>query len=165
MKSILFTLIIIFGLTGFVQAKHDVSKVVAFINHNHTLNVPKSLYDKGILTVYNVDEFEDAELSLSAMLQQEVLRKTSPSKLQTLTEAQLATLYQNAFQMVSKKPQYKAVVSTLEQSSESLMQLAFYDIKALPAVVVNDKYVLYGVSDVNKALKKVHHFIRAQDDE
>ncbi len=146
------TTLLLMTAIPFITVAQNVNKVLVFTNHNQTIIAPKSLYDKGIITIHNVDEFVDAETSLNTLLEAQAKKLTTPNIYANMNEKQLMDLYQKAYHKAAKRPQYAQIITQLETSSLGLVQLQAYDIKALPAIVVNDQVVIYGYSNIGDAL-------------
>ena len=138
-------------LSCVTQAK-DIEKVVVFTDNTTDITMSVALFDANVVTQYNLDLFQDSDDTLNRLVHAKAKSMTTPNMYAQMRQQGLMELYQEAFQKVQKDPEYSKVMTQLRHGATAMMMMVQYDIKALPAIVINDEAVLYGVTNVDQAI-------------
>jgi integrating conjugative element protein (TIGR03757 family) len=97
------------------------------------------------VVVYNMDSMERSEKKLTALVK---------SKVPTgVKQKDIAIAYQEAFSEILNGPQWPEIYSEIERSSAPVEYAMRLKIKKLPAIVINDKSIIYGVYSVKEAVQ------------
>lgn len=138
-------------LSCVVQAK-NIEKVVVFTDNTTDFTMSVALFDSNVVTEYNLDMFQDADDTLNRLVQAKAKSMTTPSHYARMRQEGLMDLYQKAFFEVQKSSEFEQTVTQLRHGATAMMMMVQYDIQALPAIVINDDAVLYGVTNVDQAI-------------
>lgn len=138
-------------LSCITQAK-DIDKVVLFTDNATDITMSVALFDANIVTEYNLDLFQDSDDTLNRLVHAKAKDMTTPNMYAQMRQQGLMELYHEAFQRVQKEPEFSKVMTQLRHGATAMMMMVQYDIQALPAIVINDEAVLYGVTNVDQAI-------------
>lgn len=97
------------------------------------------------VVVYNMDTMERSEKKLTALVKSRV-----PADVK---QKDIAIAYQQAFSEILNGPQWSEIYSEIERSSAPVEYAMRLKIKKLPAIVINDKAIIYGVSSLKEAVQ------------
>ena len=97
------------------------------------------------LTVFNLDDLTRAEQRLTL-----AVRKKLPNNVKA---SNVTAAYRNAFSEILNSTDWAIVNSDLRASTEPLEMAMRLTIKKVPAIVLNDKYIIYGVSSLKDAIE------------
>lgn len=129
-----------------------VENVKVFTNNNHRLLARGWLRTSVKLNIFNLDDLTTLENELTRLVQSQIARTHSVKTLSNMPEKQQIDAYSVAFSKIQDRDDVKSLIRQLENASLSQLYLNIYQIKALPAIVINDKFVMYGYSDLHSAL-------------
>lgn len=124
-------MLLILGNTLLVSANYAYSNTLIFTDHTHPV------INTGNYPVFYLDGPTQIEAKLSEGLSNDPV-EAKQQALKRIQDSQMQQALINAYQGVNKAWQL--------------------GITKLPAVVVNERYVVYGVSDVNQAMQLVKEY-------
>lgn len=94
---------------------------------------------------HNLDAKEHAERKLTTLVKSKV--DVAPRK-SSVKEA-----YMSAFSDIQNGPQWNAIYKEIVASAEPEEKAVRYGIKKIPAIVINESYILYGIHSLNEAIR------------
>lgn len=74
------------------------------------------------------------------------------------TDISLSSNYQMAFNKLTKTHHWKSLYKDFEKSGLGVSKAVRLNVQKVPAIVINDNYVVYGTYDVNKAVSLYRNF-------
>lgn len=94
---------------------------------------------------HNLDAKEHSERKLTTLVKSkfEAVPKKSGVK----------ETYISAFSDIQNGPQWNAIYQEIVASAEPEEKAVRYGIKKIPAIVINDKYILYGIHSLKEAIR------------
>jgi hypothetical protein len=122
-----------------------VSTIRIFLNDSITVTNDLRENVRISIAVYNMDLMEKTEQKLTNLVRSKV-----PAN---LAVNDIPNAYKEAFSEVLNGPQWKEIYYEIETSSAPVEYALRYKIKKLPAIVINDKYILYGVTSLAESIK------------
>lgn len=131
-----------------------ISNIKIFVNNDTPVVAADWLLKLKILSTYNLDRLVEIENTVNETVMASLATKFG-DKFSSLSDEKKMDLYMSEFQsLIRHSALIKRSLSDLEEASVSHLLMYAFQIKALPAIVVNDNTVLYGYSNVNRALNK-----------
>ena len=97
-----------------------------------------------VVKVYNMDDVARAQDRLAEI----VSRRVSPSAVKVNPEE----AHREAFQQILNSPEWDKIHADIGASTEGAEKAMRYDVKKLPAVLFNERFVVYGVSSLREAM-------------
>jgi integrating conjugative element protein (TIGR03757 family) len=94
--------------------------------------------------VFNLDELERSENKLTLEVRKRITSNITPGTAQKAYEA--------AFSELLNSPDWKPIYRSLQRSTEPQEMAMRLGITKVPAIVLDDKYIIYGVADYLAAL-------------
>ncbi|QFT57051.1 DUF1525 domain-containing protein [Microbulbifer sp. THAF38] len=94
---------------------------------------------------HNLDAKEHSERKLKTLVKSKV---DEVPKRGSVKEA-----YLSAFSDIQNGPQWNAIYQEIVASTEPEERAVRYGIKKIPAIVINDKYILYGIHSLEEAIR------------
>lgn len=137
-----------------IAQMNRISSVKVFINNDTPVVAAEWLLNRDIVLTYNLDALVEIENSVNEMLMFAMTRKYG-NKLDTMSEKDKMNAYSAEFNLLlNNSDSLRNRLTQLEKASASHLLMYAFQIKALPAFVINDDTVLYGYSSINEALEK-----------
>lgn len=134
---------ILFLLTGndCLANKHSLK---IFVTDSSPVNFPTKEEISIGFRVFNLDELERSENKLTQEVRKRITSEISPGNAQKA--------YETAFSELLNSPDWKPIYRSLQRSTEPQEMAMRLGIKKVPAFVLDDKYIIYGVEDYLAAL-------------
>lgn len=122
-----------------------IANVRVFVNDSIIVenDLPPGSYIPVVL--YNMDMMERSEKKLTALVKSKV-----PAGVK---QKDIPVAYQEAFSEILNGPLWPEIYSEIERSSAPVEYAMRLKIKKLPAIVINHKSIIYGVSSVKEAVQ------------
>ena len=105
------------------------------------LKLPPSM----VVHVYNMDTKNNATAKLNEMVKAKLGSNVGPSNYRDAN--------QQAFSEVLNGPHWRSLYNEMEAGGEAIEYAIRFRIKKLPAIVFNDKSVVYGVTSLQEAIR------------
>lgn len=141
MKFRLFAALLLFS--HFACSMPDSIKV--FVTDDAPVSIENDLIDSFSIRVFNLDDLERAESKLTSIVRSKVPSEIKPG------DAQL--VYQDAFSEVLNGPEWTSISNELKKSTEPQEMAMRLRITKVPAVILNDKFIIYGVDELVVAIR------------
>jgi integrating conjugative element protein (TIGR03757 family) len=109
------------------------------------------------LKIFNLDELTRAENRLTQLLKSKIPEDVKPQQVQRA--------YQSAFSDLLNSPEWNKVNQELMRSTEPQEMAMRLRIKKVPAVVFNEKYIVYGISSLKQAMDILNQRGLVNDDQ
>lgn len=144
MKAVSFVIVSLFIFSATVSAA-EVFSIRIFQNDAIRVQQDIRLPSGVIVHVHNMDAKEHSEKKLTEMVKSKV---GSGVKKEALKDA-----YMQAFSEVQNGPQWQSIYQDIVASAEPEEKAVRFGIKKLPAIMFNDKSIVYGVTSLNEAVR------------
>jgi hypothetical protein len=128
-----------------VASSTEIFSIRAFCTDSIHVQEDIHLQPGEALFVHNMDEKEHSAKRLTSLVKAKV--DTSDKKMP------VQDAYMQAFSELQNGPSWPAVYRDLVASTEPEEKAIRYGIKKLPAIVINDKYIIYGVTSLKEAVR------------
>lgn len=122
----------------------DFYTVLIFESDTHQVVKDASLPSGSRLEVYNLDALERSQ----QMLNQLVGEQVDPEKSRRDPEA----AYQDAFFELLNSSKWSEISNQIDKSTAGLERAVRYQVKKVPAIIFDHRYVIYGVSSLSEAI-------------
>jgi integrating conjugative element protein (TIGR03757 family) len=132
-------------LTLTLPVKAAVSEIKIFQNDANPVKSDFRLPPNIRFEVYNMDDVKRAQDKLTRLVRQRV----SPSAAKVNVEE----AHRDAFFELMNSPEWKTIHAEIGASTAGAENALRYDVKKLPAVIFNDRFVLYGVNSLGEAMR------------
>lgn len=133
----------------FLVCKPSLSETIKNIRvfHNDTVVVEKDrvLANDVIVDVYNMDVKDNATKKLNLLVKSRVGNKA--------TAENASKLYRSAFSEVLNGPQWQSLYNDMEVGGLAIESAIRFRIEKIPAIVINDHAVIYGVTSLGEAIR------------
>lgn len=129
-----------------------IQNIKVFTNDNQRLSADKWLQQSNKFTLYNLDNLNKLETQLTTLMKSKAIQLYSHSSIERMSKTEQIEAYSIAYYKIQQSPKVQSIIAQIEKASLSHLYLNLYQIKALPAIVINDKTVLYGYHNLHQAI-------------
>lgn len=140
-----FWTLVVFSLVSQVAYAESIRSIRVFQNDANIVANDAPVPRGATLLVFNMDDKERAEAKLTAIIRERVKRYDKRMK--------VSDAYQKAFSELQNSPEWQSVYQELVDSGAAEEKAVRFSITKVPAVVFNDRDVVYGVRSLAEAIR------------
>jgi integrating conjugative element protein (TIGR03757 family) len=118
--------------------------VTIFTNDNYPIQLTGAAAGRVVFPVINLDAMGHAKASLNKAVQ---------SRLMVASGESIEERYRSAFNALLNSDEWVSHSTALEKANSQLVKALRMNITKVPAIVIDEKYVVYGVPSVEEALE------------
>jgi len=127
----------------------QIEKVMIFHNDANPVRIDTRLDANIIVDINNLDDKNRIKASLNKQVKELVRgRVTAETALED---------YQQAFSKYQNSEKWPKMYSDMEKMGEHIVKLSRYKIEKIPAILFNEKSIVYGVSSLKEAIRIYRH--------
>jgi len=118
--------------------------VTIFTNDNYPIQLTGATAGRVVFSVINLDAMGHAKASLNKAVQSRLVSARGDS---------IEEKYRSAFDALLNSDEWESHNTALEKANSELVKALRMKITKVPAIVIDEKYVVYGVTSVDEALE------------
>lgn len=123
----------------------EIESVMIFHSDNVVVHIDTDEIPGSEIRMFNLDAVSHSERRLTGIVKDKVDKRG--------IKGSVEAAYRDAFDEVLNSPQWKAIYAEIESSTNVLEQAIVYRVAKIPAIVFNNRYVVYGVASLKEAMR------------